>query len=235
MLCCVTCRASAKPSTVQDEACEGRHFSFEKYCAYQHCLKQKAVCQAKQLRRRACTLCNEMMNKHDMKILCSHWKHMHHSKPENLDAVSPLPACKVNRSGAWTTIAEGAQGKQTCRDVVHTIASLMDSNVTALTEDYEVGRNRESTAADCTHGLFIFCAPRQHILELPCHQRNLHQLTAAGSLVTSCFGGKVFGRQVFKLLDRQVVQLSAERISPRCEHANTACFNKCASGASNMT
>ena len=131
------------------------------------------------------------MNKHDMTILCSHWKHMHHSKPENLDAVSPLPACKVNRSGAWTTIAEGAQGKLTCRDVVHTIASLMDSNVTALTEDYEVGRNREATAADCTHGLFIFCAPRQHILELPCHQRNLHQLTAAGSLVTSCFGGHV--------------------------------------------
>ncbi len=129
----------------------------------------------KHFRRRACTLCSGTMHEHDMKTLCSHWIHMHHSKPVNLDAVSPLPARKVHRSGAWTTIAERAQSKQTCRDVIHTIASLMDCNVTALTEDYEVGRNREATTADCTHGLFIFCAPCQHILELPCHQRNLHR------------------------------------------------------------
>ncbi len=96
-------------------------------------------------------------------------------QPVNLDAVSPLPAPNANESNAGTTIAESAQGEQTCRDGIHSIASLMDCNVTALTEDYEVGCNREATTADCAHGLFIFCAPCQHILELPCHQRNLRQ------------------------------------------------------------
>ncbi len=46
--------------------------------------------------------------------------------------------------------------------------------------------------------------------------------------------GKVLGRKVFKVLDRQVVQVSAKHISLfRDDHAKTACFNKCTSGVSN--
>ena len=55
-----------------------------------------------------------------------------------------------------------------------------------------------------------------------------------GYLLLWWAGGNVFGRQVLKVLDRQVVQVSAKRLSPfRYDHANTACFNKCASGVSN--
>lgn len=70
------------------------------------------------------------------------------------------------------------EGQLACRDVIHAIALLMDSDVTALTEDYEVGRQREAAAADCTHRLLILCAPCQNILQVSCHQRHLQKRPA---------------------------------------------------------
>ena len=58
--------------------------------------------------------------------------------------------------------------QQTCRDVLHAIALLVHCNVTALTEDDEVGGNGEAATAHGAEGFLIFCAPCQHILQLPC-------------------------------------------------------------------
>ncbi len=55
-----------------------------------------------------------------------------------------------------------------------------------------------------------------------------------GYLLLCLAGGKVLGRQVFKVLFIQVVQVSAKQIALFSnDHAKTACFKKCASRASN--